>query len=244
MHKIKLTISYDGSKFNGFQIQNNNRKITTVAGHITKHLKKINIDTKLVGSGRTDSGVHATAQVIHCDIPAFWSDLDKLKLKLNQMLDESVHVKKIERANDEFHARYSAKKRLYRYILYTGQYQPFYAPYALHVESLDTHKLNEILKQFIGIYDFKYFKKPGSITKTDTREIFKAGAYTHKDFTIIYFLGNSFLRSQIRMMSDFALKTMEDEFDILQLKEQLNIKKIHSTNIVPASGLYLSKIFY
>jgi len=244
MYKIKLTISYDGSKFNGFQIQNNNNKQTTVAGHITKFLKRLNIDTKLVGSGRTDSGVHATAQVVHCDIPTFWSNLDKLRTELNQMLDDSVHVKKIELVNDEFHARYSAKKRLYRYILYTGQYQPFYAPYALHVESINTHKLNEVLKQFIGIHDFKYFKKSGSMTKTDTREIFNAGAYTHKDFTIIYFLGSSFLRSQIRMMSDFALKTMEGKFDALQLKEQLNLKKVHSTNIVPSCGLYLSKIYY
>jgi len=241
---IKITLSYDGSKYSGFQIQKDNKKLITVAGHITKVLKKLNIDTKIIGSGRTDTGVHATAQVIQCEIPSFWSDLDKLKIKLNNMLNQSIYIKKIELANSKFHARFGAKKRLYRYVLYTGQYQPFFSSYALHVEHLDTHRLNNILKKFNGIHNFKYFKKSGSQTQTDIRKIYKAGAYKHKNFTIIYFLGNSFLRSQVRMMSAFALKIMEDKSDTICLQEQLDVKKQHSTSVIPACGLYLSKIYY
>ncbi|WP_245600597.1 tRNA pseudouridine(38-40) synthase TruA [Sulfurospirillum arcachonense] len=244
MIKVKITLSYDGSKFNGFQIQKNNKKLTTVAGLITKVFKKLNIQTNLVGSGRTDAGVHATAQVLHCELPDFWEDLEKLKIKINKMLAPSIYIKSITNVNEDFHARYGAYKRLYRYVLYSGEYQPFFAPYALHVKDINTKKLNSILKSFIGTHDFENFKKTGSDTKTDIRHIFKAGAYTYKNMTIIYFLGNSFIRSQVRMMSDFALKVMNEELTIEQLEEQLNKTQKHSTAIIPSCGLYLAKIFY
>jgi len=241
---IKITISYDGSKFNGFQIQNNEQKVITVAGVLTKALKNLNIDTMLVGSGRTDTGVHATAQVLHCDIPTFWTNLNKLKEELNRVIKPHIYIKKIEYVDESFHARFSARKRLYRYALYEGEYQPFLSNYALHVKSIDTKKLDKILKNFIGVYDFKYFKKQGSDTNSDTREIIKAGAYTHNKITIIYFLGNSFLRSQVRMMSYFALVVMNDKLTCKQLKEQLNGTTKHTTGVIPSSGLYLSKIYY
>jgi len=242
--RIKITISYDGSKFNGFQIQNNKQRVTTIAGVLTKALKKLNIKTILVGSGRTDTGVHATSQVIHCEIPKFWSDLSKLKIELNRMINPSIHIKIIEPINDEFHARFSAKKRLYRYFIYSGEYQPFLSNYALHVKSIDIKKLDSILKNFIGIHDFKNFKKQGSDTSSDVRKIFKAGAYTHNNTTIIYFLGNSFLRSQVRMMSNFALEVMKETLTCKQLKEQLTQNIKHSTGVIPSNGLYLAKIFY
>ena len=242
--QIKITLSYDGSKFNGFQIQNNAQKVTTVAGVLTKALKNINIDTNIIGSGRTDTGVHATAQVLHCEIPEFWSDLKKLKEELNRTITPSIYIKKLESISEDFHARFSAKKRLYRYALYSGKYQPFLSDYALHVKSIDTKKLNSILKNFIGTHNFKNFKKQGSDTNSDIREIFKAGAYTHNNMTIIYFLGNSFLRSQVRMMSDFALGVMNDKLTCKQLNEQLNNTKKHSTGVITSNGLYLAKIYY
>ena len=131
--RIKLTISYDGSHFNGFQIQNNAQKVTTVAGDLTDALKKLNIKTILIGSGRTDQGVHATAQVVHCEIPEFWKDLHRLKKELNRTISPSIYVKEIKEVAQDFHARYSAKKRLYRYAIYSGEYQPFLSEYALTI---------------------------------------------------------------------------------------------------------------
>jgi len=242
--RVKVTISYDGSKYHGFQIQTNNKKISTVAGELTKILKNLNIQTNIVGSGRTDTGVHATAQVIHFEIPSFWEDLKKLKKKINQQLSSSLHVKDIKQVDKDFHARFYAKKRLYRYILYAGEYQPFLAPYTLHVKHINTNKLNTILQNFVGIYDFEYFKKTGSITHTNTRELLKSGAYQYNNSTIIYFLGNSFLRSQVRMMGHFALEIMKENLTLNQLQEQLHKKQKHSTGVLPANGLYLSKIYY
>ena len=242
--KAKMTLSYDGSKFNGFQIQNNGQRVTTVAGVITKALKNLNIDTTLIGSGRTDTGVHATAQVLHCELPKFWNDLKKLKDELNRIINPNIYIKSLKSINEDFHARFSAKKRLYRYALYSGEYQPFLSDYALHVKSIDTKQLDLILKNFIGTHNFKNFKKQGSDTSSDVREIFKAGAYTHKGTTIIYFFGNSFLRSQVRMMSNFALEVMNEKLTCKQLKEQLNGTEKYSTGVIPSSGLYLAKIYY
>jgi tRNA pseudouridine38-40 synthase len=242
--QVKITISYDGSKFNGFQIQNNKQKVITVAGQITKALKNLNIETTLIGSGRTDTGVHATAQVLHCELPKFWKDLARLKDELNRMISPNIHIKEIEYVDEKFHARFSAKKRLYRYILYSGEFQPFLSDYALHLKSIDVKKLDKILKYFIGVHDFKNFKKQGSETSSDTREIFNAGAYSHKGLVIIYFLGNSFLRSQVRMMTNFALKVMQNELTYKELKEQIESDTKHSTGVIPPSGLYLAKVFY
>lgn len=242
--KVKVTISYDGSKYHGFQIQTNNKKLSTVAGELTKILKNLNIQTNIVGSGRTDTGVHATVQVIHFEIPPFWDDLKKLKKRMNQQLSSSLHVKDIQQVDENFHARFHAKKRLYRYVLYTGKYQPFLAPYALHVKDINTTKLNTILKNFVGVYNFEYFKKTGSITHSNTRELLRAGAYQYNNFTIIYFLGNSFLRSQVRMMGHFALEIMKENLTLNQLEEQLNKTHKYSTGVLPPNGLYLSKIYY
>lgn len=242
--RVKIILSYDGSKFNGFQIQNNKQKVTTIAGELTKAFRKLNIATNLVGSGRTDTGVHASFQVVHCEIPQFWSDLGKLTKELNKQISPHIYIKKIDMVNEDFHARFSAKKRLYRYALYEGAYQPFLSDYALHVKSIDTKKLNTILKNFIGTHDFSNFKKEGSQTNSNIREIFKAGAYNYNGMTIIYFLGNSFLRSQVRIMSSFTLDIMTDKLTCKQLNEQLKGFKKHSTGVIPSNGLYLSRVYY
>jgi tRNA pseudouridine38-40 synthase len=242
--RVKIAISYDGSMFNGFQIQNNGQKVITIAGVITKELKKLNIKTILVGSGRTDTGVHATSQVIHFEIPEFWKNIEKLKDELNRLIKPYIYIKKIELVDKNFHARFSAKKRLYRYVLYSGEYQPFLSRYALHVNNIDIKKLDLAIKNFIGIHDFKNFKKQGSETSSNIRRVFKAGVYKYKNMTIIYFLGDSFLRSQVRMMCSSALEVMNDKLTSTQLKEQLSKNKQHSTTVIPATGLYLAKVFY
>jgi tRNA pseudouridine38-40 synthase len=242
--RIKLEFSYDGSLFDGFQIQTNDTHVLSVAGAITKVLKALNITSDLVGSGRTDKDVHATNQVAHLDLPPFWKDLKKLKTALNTSLHPHIHIKNITHINDDFHARFDAKKRLYRYFCYEGEFQPFYAPYALHVKYIDVQKLNQILQLFTGEHDFTYFKKEGSPTTHNRRIIFKARAYRYKNFIVISLLGNGFLRSQVRMMISACLKVLEGKISLEQLQEQLDLKKVYTRSLVSANGLYLSKIFY
>jgi tRNA pseudouridine38-40 synthase len=243
--RVKITLSYDGSAFHGFQVQKNETKTSqSVAGALICALKRVNVEATVVGSGRTDAGVHATHQVIHVDLPPFWCDLEKLKSHLNGFLHPSVFIQNITPVAPSFHARFDAKKRLYRYVLYDGVYQPFLANYALHVEALDVSKLNQYAQAFVGFYNFEYFKKLGGGTTKDERTIFKAGAYRHKHLIIVYFLGDAFLRSQVRMMCGSLLKVCDGTLSYDDLIAQRDRKMKVSTTLIPACGLYLSRVFY
>lgn len=242
--RIKLEFSYDGSKFDGFQIQTGDKNVKSVVGTIKKILQTLNISSELIGSGRTDKDVHASKQVAHLDLPSFWSDLRRLQTTLNTALHPHIHIKKITHVPDDFHARFDARKRVYRYLCYEGEYQPFYAPYALHVKNVDIVKLNAILKFFEGEHDFTYFKKEGSATTHDRRIIFKAHTYRRKNFIVIAFEGNGFLRSQVRMMLSISFKVLEGKLTCKELREQIDKKRIYSRSLISPNGLYLSKIFY
>lgn len=243
--RVKIILSYDGSAFVGFQIQKNETETCqSVAGAITRAFRRVNIDATVVGSGRTDTGVHATHQVLHIDLPAFWNDLEKLQSHLNGFLAPYIFIQSIIPVDASFHARFNAKKRLYRYILYDGAYQPFLANYALHVKALNVMKLNEYAQVFVGFHNFEYFKKLGGGTTKDERTIFKAGAYRYKNLIIIYFLGDAFLRSQVRMMCGSLLKVCHNELSLDDLIAQRERKMKVSTTLIPACGLYLSKVFY
>ena len=242
---VKIIVSYDGSAFIGFQIQKDETKsCQSVAGAITRALQHINIVATVVGSGRTDTGVHATHQVLHVDLPSFWNDLEKLHVHLNYFLAPYIFIQSISPADASFHARFDAKRRLYRYVLYDGAYQPFLANYALHVNALDVIKLNEYAQVFVGFHNFEYFKKLGGGATKDERTIFKAGAYRHKNFIVIYFLGDAFLRSQVRMMCGSLIKACDGRLRYEDLIAQRERKMKVSTSLIPACGLYLSRVYY
>ncbi len=239
--RIKATISYDGSKFFGFQCQKSTDK--TVTSTIYQALQKLGIDSKVIGSGRTDRGVHATGQVIHFDVPPYWSDLSKLHTMLNRHLHPHIHVRKLQKVSEDFHARYSAKRRAYRYILTKKPFCVFDAAY-LTYHNYDEEPIKEAIRLFEGEHDFRYFYKSGSDTQSTVRTIYKARAYAHKEFFILYFEANGFLRAQVRMMVDFLLAIGEDKLTRYHLLEQLAGKSRYLTTLAPPNGLYLCKVIY
>jgi tRNA pseudouridine38-40 synthase len=240
--RVKITLEYDGSKFQGYQIQKEIKN--TISQKLQDAFYMLNIISKAVASGRTDRGVHATGQVLHIDLPDFWKDLNKLAYSLNTILHPSIRIKKIEYVSDDFHARFCAKKRVYRYIVSIKKPTVFLNPYVTFIKSLDTKSIKESIKLFEGEHDFEYFKKTGSDTKNYTREIYKADFYKYKDFYIFYFEANGFLRSQIRMMVSFLLHISDGKLSKNELKLQLEKKGIFSTSLAPPNGLYLAKIKY
>jgi len=241
--RVKITFSYDGSHFFGSQIQKNSKTVT-VMGNFQKALKALGISNIAQASGRTDRDVHALNQVCHLDIPPYFDNLNKLKNTLNHHLMPYIFIKNIELVDMDFHARFSAKKRLYRYIVSHSSYSPTLADYVLFLPKLDLETINKSMKSFEGKHDFSYFKKQGSSTISSTRVIYKAYMYRYKNYSVINFLGNSFLRSQIRMMCSFLFEIDRGKLDITDLEEQLNLKRKIHTSLVPASGLYLSRIYY
>lgn len=240
--RVCATIAYDGSRFNGFQIQNSG--VDTVANRLTEVLSCNGIYTKIHASGRTDTGVHATGQVIHFDIPEYWKDLDRLKNLINHNALPHVYVKHIEAVDDDFHARYSAQKRVYRYIVSTKTPSVFETPYVLFVDSFHFEKIYEAAKLFEGTHDFTMFMKQNSSVKTSVRTIYKSYCYQHQDYNIFYFEANGFLRSQIRMMVKFLLDVGDGRRTRMDLLDQLTCRKRHTTQLVAPNGLYLSRIKY
>ena len=235
--RCALTLAYNGTSFLGSQAQKSSAN--TVFGNLEKVLKEINIDTKVIASGRTDKGVHATGQVCSFDIPEFWQDLNKLKDVLNKMLPEAIQAKSIKVVDNEFHARYSAKKRVYRYIIKDSKSNPFENDFISFYEDIDLKKIQKNIKLFVGSFNFINFMKTGSDVKSTTREVYKAFAYKHKDYIILNFEANGFLRSQIRLMVGALLQLNTNE-----IIEQLECKKIHKIKPAKCNGLYLSHIKY
>jgi tRNA pseudouridine38-40 synthase len=240
--RVKMTIAYNGAHFFGSQIQTETEQ--TVNGVLEKALKALQIEATVKASGRTDRGVHATRQVIHFDLPPFWSDLEKLKGSLERCLPKSIAIRRIEKADDAFHARYSAKKRAYRYLLSTQRPSPFFADLVTYVGALDEEKIREAIGLFEGVHDFEYFKKNGSDTTSFVREVYKTRLYNHKGCTVLYFEANGFLRSQIRLMVGFLLEISAGRYTADDLRAQLSREKQFKLKPAPHQGLYLCNIKY
>jgi len=240
--RVKMTIAYNGANYFGSQVQKETDK--TINGQLEKALNLLQIESKVHASGRTDRGVHASRQVIHFDLPPFWRDLNKLEDSLKRILPSNIVIRHLEQADDQFHARYSAKKRAYRYILSTQKSSPFLADLVTYVDNIDEEKIKEAIILFEGVHDFEYFKKSGSDTDNFVREIYKTRVYNYRGYTVLYFEANGFLRSQIRLMVGFLLQISNGRLTRDDLVDQLNLKKNFKLKPAPHQGLYLSNIRY
>lgn len=245
MRNIKISYSYDGSCFFGFQKQPTKR---TVQGEIEKCLNLIlKENINLVSSGRTDRGVHAKNQVSNFKIKENINiPIKNLKIALNNCLPLDIKINSIEEVSLCFHSRFSAKKRAYEYLitwkedLFSKKYKTFTS------EKIDSKIFNEILKPLKGIHDFNNFRIKDINNKTSIREIFEIKVYYKDSCTLaIYIEGNAFLKSQIRIIIGIALdiyfKRKSLNYINLLLQEPNKKRKIE---VAKPYGLYLVKIEY
>ena len=215
----------------------------TIQDNIELAIKKLNINSKINYAGRTDAGVHALNQSIDFFIPNYWQNIEKLKFSLNNILNPNINIKIIRFVSNDFHSRFNATKRSYRYII-TNQYTPFNYNYTLYKKDLNIELLKKAIKLFEGEHNFEYFHKKGSEVNHFIREIYKSDIILHKNYTIIRFIGNGFLRSQIRMMVQFLLDISDRKYTIKDLKKQLEKKDKINTKLVLANGLYFERVWY
>jgi tRNA pseudouridine38-40 synthase len=241
LQRVKAVIAYDGSAYYGFQKQKSTTK--TITHEIEQALSSLQIQGGVVGSGRTDAGVHATGQVIHFDIPAYWSDLKKLTLNLNRKLTK-IRFKHISKVDADFHARFCAKRRIYRYIFKTKKPSIFEQNFISYYPKFNIFTLLDALEIFRGEHDFAMFRKTGTDTHTSVRNIYKAYYLQRGDYHFIYFEANGFLRAQVRMMIDASMLCATHKLSIDQLKEQIDTKQKHTASLAPAQGLYLARVLY
>ena len=173
---VKLTLSYDGTNYCGWQVQNNGLSVQQV---LTECLEKLTEKTlKVIGSGRTDAGVHAEGQVASFEIENSSIPAENFCKALNTVLPNDIKIIKSERVEDSFNARYSAKRKTYEYRLYKSSViLPLKDRFAHKVsETLSAEKLQQALNLFVGEKDFKAFCASGSGAKTTVRTLYSATA--------------------------------------------------------------------
>ena len=245
--KIMLTVSYDGSNYCGWQCQKNGISVQQV---IEESLEKITgKQTKVVGSGRTDAGVHAKGQVAsfesNSSVPP-----EKFSKALNSLLPSDIRVIKSEKASDDFDARKSAKRKTYAYTFYLGETEnPLVDRYALFLDKTpDLSLMQECLSMFVGEKDFACFNASKSSAKTTVRTIYSATVSEEKENTkkiVIRVTGNGFLYNMVRTLSGTALQYSYGKMDREKVEEMLSTgnRKLCGKTL-PAKGLCLESVEY
>ncbi|MDR1911832.1 MAG: tRNA pseudouridine(38-40) synthase TruA [Helicobacteraceae bacterium] len=244
--KAKVTIAYDGSLFFGSQIlrEEGDATLPTVLSVFEEALKSIGVFSNVSHAGRTDRFVHSTGQVIGFEIPDFWRDAERLKNELDKKLYPKIHIKKVEIVGDDFHPRFSAKSRVYRYLISTERPPIFSARFITYAPRFDLLRAKEAIAKFVGTHNFYSFSKRGSGEKTTIRTIYSAKIYKHKNLFIARFEGDAFLRSQVRLMTAAILKIAAHKADIKDIDDQFARLHTKFREPAPANGLYLAKIKY
>ena len=209
--RYKIRLSYDGSAFCGWQIQNNAR---TVQGELEKAASVLlGTQVQMTGAGRTDTGVNAMNYIAHFDIPDEVSiDAAQFCYKLNAMLCREVAIHEISPVSDDFHARFDAVSREYRYFIHFTK-DPFCEKHSYRMRyQLDIDRMNEAAAHLLGEHDFSCFEKTGGNNTTSICTITEAGWNTYRpthveisgfpyaegDYIVFTVKANRFLRNMVR----------------------------------------------
>ena len=250
----RLLLSYLGTNYYGWQRQPHSTP--TIQEEIEKTLSKLfDSPISIVGSGRTDAGVHAYGQVAHFNAPKKFSHFKNLKKSLNSLLPNSIVVREVYEAPSDFHALASVVEKTYIYkILHTKNPSPFLSDRALwRPQKLDLALLNELSSLLIGEHDFASFQSAGTDVATTVRNIY-AAKWTQPRESLIEFriTGSGFLKQMVRNIVGTLFDIhdeSQDQKDPSGSKQQL--KKILATksrqaagSTAPAHGLYLHHVVY
>lgn len=241
--RYKITISYDGTNYCGWQVQNNGISIQSVVQKALATVLRSSLD--LSGSSRTDAGVHAEGQVAHFD----WDeplDLKKLVFSLNSLLPSDIRIVSLEKAKDSFHARYSALEKIYRYHLCFTQ-DPFTKLYSLNIAGpLDLDAIGEALGYLVGKQDFSSFANAGGKENLDpVRTLFAADFNRTDEGGIFTFRGNGFLYKMVRNIVGTLIDVGKGRIPAEKIPLILAAKDRKKAGAsAPAKGLFLQKILY
>ncbi|MBQ3021525.1 MAG: tRNA pseudouridine(38-40) synthase TruA [Bacilli bacterium] len=236
-----MTISYDGSKYYGFQKLNDKKSIQ---GELERVLSKINKREVFVkGAGRTDRGVHAYGQCVHFDLDINIS-VDGLIKAVNSMIDKYIHVLDCKIVSSDFHARFLVKEKKYKYIINTGKFNPILEDYVYNYNNeLNITNMKRASKYLIGKHSFKVFVS-GDRDNYNS-EIFKVIFNKDKDFLSITFVGKSFYRYMVRNMVGALILVGKNKISVDEFKNMLDSDDSKYTYMtVPANGLYLESVRY
>jgi len=245
MQRYKIKIEYEGTPFVGWQFQKNGQSVQEVLQKAIFNFSKEKVI--VIGAGRTDSGVHALAQVAHFDLRKNIKD-KKILPAINQNIgNKPVTVLKINKTNKKFHARYNAKKRTYRYMIVNRQ-----SPLALqknkawHIrKKLNLKFMKKGAKLLLGTHDFSTFRAASCGAKSPIKTMEKILIKKTKDTIFLQFTSRSFLQQQVRSMVGCIKYLGEGKWNLDDFTSSFKSKsRSRCAPPAPACGLYLAKIEY
>ena len=246
MHRYQILIEYVGTSFRGWQVQKNGK---TIQGLIQEKISKI-LGEKiiLIGSGRTDAGVHALEQSAHFECEKEIINIDKFLKSINHFLNKDlVTILNIKKKNKKFHSRFSAKLRIYKYVIINRLSKPVLDKNrGWHIiNKLDLKMMKKAAKKLIGTNDFSTFRASSCRAKSPIKTMKSVKIKSKNNRIEIEFQSQSFLQQQVRSMVGCLKYVGEKKWTLKKFTEVMDSKKrILCAPPAPPEGLYLARVIY
>ncbi|HTM04948.1 MAG TPA: tRNA pseudouridine(38-40) synthase TruA [Vicinamibacterales bacterium] len=241
--RFKLTIEYAGTRYSGWQIQKNAR---TVQGEIDRALRELTDagDFELYGSGRTDAGVHALAQVAHLDLTTTLPP-ELLRRRINDALPSDINIVRIDKVRHRFHARHGAVGRSYIYQV-SRRRTAFAKPFVWWVkEDLDVEQMRATARQFVGFHDFRAFSDDDPDEKSTEVLIDTLDIHEDDDLIVVHVEGSHFLWKLVRRLVGVLVETGRGGLSVDDASRLLgSASSLPARLTAPAAGLFLERVFY
>lgn len=245
MKNIKIIIEYDGGRYNGWQRLGDSDK--TIQGKIERVISEmVESKTEIIGSGRTDAGVHAKNQVANFKTSSKMSSTE-MRHYMNCYLPEDIVIKSVSEVSEKFHSRYNVSGKKYSYYIWNSDIpSAFNRKYSYHIaESLDLTAMREASSKFIGTHDFLGFSSLKKTKKSTVRTVKELSVSSEGRMVRIDFVADGFLYNMVRIIMGSLLEIGLGE------KELSHIDDVFKSNIratagktVPAQGLFLEEVYY
>ncbi len=244
MQKYRMLLHYRGTGYAGWQAQPDRR---TIQGELEKAIQKICSERRsVVGSGRTDAGVHARGQVAHVVLNKAL-ETNRLRISLNVVLPGDIRIMNLRKATTGFHAQRDARRKRYEYRIYNGSVlSPFLSDYVLHFRaSLDSSRMREASQTLLGRHDFSGFTSSRSRVSSKVRTVVRS-EFSQKGRSMLYRIeGDGFLHHMVRNIVGTLLEVGTCKRDTGDLEELIGSRdRTRAGPTAPAHALWLTRVWY
>ncbi len=239
--RYRIDLSYVGTHYHGWQSQPNASTVQETLEDALEMVLRENIS--VTGCGRTDTGVHAEYYVAHFDANA---EIDaKITDRLNRLLPDDISIFSIVKADENFHARFDAKKRSYKYVI-TQRKNPFLKGFSWHVRyPLNVARMQEAADKLFNYTDFTSFSKLHTDVKTNNCKIYRAEFVRDGDQIVFHISADRFLRNMVRAIVGTLVEVGKDKLSVDDFCRIIESKdRCEACQSVPADGLFLTEVEY
>jgi tRNA pseudouridine38-40 synthase len=241
--RFKLTIEYAGTRYSGWQIQSNAK---TIQGELERAVREATEVERfeVYGSGRTDAGVHAMAQVAHLDIATTLAP-ELLCRRVNEGLPSDIHLLRVEPARHKFHARHDAVARSYLYHV-ARRRTAFFKPFVWWVkDALDVERMRRTAAHFAGMHDFRSFTDDDPTVKSTEVRVESIEIVEDGDLVLVHIEGSHFLWKMVRRLVGVLVEVGRGRLTEREVSAMLTERSDQPARLTaPASGLFLERVYY